>query len=186
MHAPSFKPSAGNFGQDLHTPDKGRNPKIAAILAVLDPHHRGPAAHPALLPAGEFRRQNQDHLEFASRAYLGVGIEKYPARAQVAGVAGGLNLPLLRLDRNRQAHREAPSAAAFALRFRHEEGESTTSAIRRWLIFDRRLVQDRLATGTATLVRPAPKTGYPSGFPMLQLGAWQAVVPLAAAILGSP
>jgi len=67
---------AWDFGEDFDAPNAGGYAKISAILISFDPHHRGLATYPLLFAVGEFRRENQDHLEFAAFAYLRVGINK--------------------------------------------------------------------------------------------------------------
>ena len=95
-------------------------PKSPPLFAIFYSDHRGPAAYPLFLAVGEFRRQNQDHLQLASGHDARVGIKKNAAGVQIASKSGGLDRPLLGFDRDRHPRRDALSGPAFAFDVRHE------------------------------------------------------------------
>src|SRR6266852_331864 len=119
-----------NLRQNLDTADTRSHAKISPLLAVFHSHHRGSAAYPLFYAVSEFRRQNQDHLQFAPLRNARVGIEENSTGVQVTGEAAGvtgtrlrltrLGLTGLRLNGNGHARGKALSGTAFALSIRHE------------------------------------------------------------------
>ena len=53
---------------------------------------RGLAADPALLAAGELRRQDQNHFNVVSLSDRKFGVKKYAIRAQIARLPSGLKI----------------------------------------------------------------------------------------------
>lgn len=72
------------FGEDVHTPDLGRNPKIRAVLFYAN--DRCLAADPTLFAGGEFRRKNEHKFDFAPLLHAGLRIEEDSVSADVAGL----------------------------------------------------------------------------------------------------
>src|SRR5207244_8456621 len=114
--------SSHNLGQHVDASDIRSHPKITAIDTIFHADDRSPAAYPALLPLGQFRGQNQHHLQIAAFDNVRIGVKKDAAAAQVAGISGSLNGSLLEFDRDRDPHRKAVSHAAFRLAVGHERG----------------------------------------------------------------
>src|SRR5712692_2568223 len=120
---------AGNFWQNLHTADARGNAKTA-FLAIFHSHHRRPATYPLHSALGDFWWQNQHHFQLAAFTDPRVGIEEDPARAQIAGDAGGRNALLRSLNRHLHARRNALPRTTVTPAIWHgvrREGELTTT-----------------------------------------------------------
>jgi hypothetical protein len=82
--------SACDFGQYIHPLDVGCDAKLPARFLF---HAKNPsvAAHPAVLARGQLGRQYQHKFDFRAFSHEGIGVEKYPVLADVAGVSARLH-----------------------------------------------------------------------------------------------
>lgn len=95
---------ADQFRKELHVSHFGGNAVPVSVRIIFDADDCGLAADPALLAAGELRRQDQNHFNIVSLADRKVGVKKYAIRTQIARLPSGLKICVSRSDRDRDLH----------------------------------------------------------------------------------
>jgi hypothetical protein len=110
------------FRQELHVSHFGCNAMPLSVHIIFYSDYRGLAADPALLPARELRRQDQNHLNIVSLADRKLSVKKYAIRAQIARLSGGLKTCVSRGDRDRDLHGNPFPSAPLDLVIGHRRG----------------------------------------------------------------
>jgi hypothetical protein len=131
------------FWQNIHAVDTRGNSKTTFFLPHFYAQHRSLAAYPLFFALCDLGRQNQHHFQLAALPDSGVGVQEYPACAQIAGDASGCNLPARRLNRNRHLHRSALTRSTLVLILCHGSGERITTGPgeRKWVKDKRSKIQ---------------------------------------------
>jgi len=91
----------GNLGKKVHSPDRGRHSEFLA-RTLLHAQNLGVTAHPALFPAGQLRRQDQDQFDVRAFHHLRARVQEYAIGAYIAGLSDQLRFAGSASDADRQ------------------------------------------------------------------------------------